>query len=331
MTLWLALPLILWLAPAVEAPSKPAPTKTDPVIAPAQESPKIFARILGIAQDGGVPHLGCVKECCVAARRDLSGALHVASLALTVERGNEPHQVFIIDATPDLRAQVDMALSPAGYAGRPPGQPVDGFLLTHAHIGHYLGLAYLGRESIGAASIPVYATARMSAFLSGNGPWKRLVDGRHIVLRELSPGIAVTLAPGLTVTPLRVPHREEESDVVGFLVAGPSRRLLYIPDIDDWGRWDQDIASMVASVDYALLDGTFYSPSELGARSMTDVPHPLVPSTMTRLEPLVKQGHRVLFIHMNHTNPVLRSGTPQRAEVQSRGFEVATEGLDLPL
>ena len=193
------------------------------------------------------------------------------------------------------------------------------------------GLAYLGRESMGAAAVPVHATARMSAFLSGNGPWKRLVDGRHIDLRVMSPGVPVSLAPGLSVTALRVPHREEESDVVGFLVSGPTRRLLYIPDIDDWSRWDQEIATLVGGVDYALLDATFYSPDELGARSMADVPHPLVPSTMARLEPLLKKGHRVILIHMNHTNPMLRPGTRQRADVLDRGFELALEGLDLPL
>lgn len=311
-----ALPLVLALA---AGNAGPAP------------QPKVFARVLGVTQDGGVPHLGCVKECCREARRGSAGALHVASLALVVETADAARRVFIIDATPDLRAQVDRALSPSGLPDRPPGLPVDGILLTHAHIGHYLGLAYLGRESIGAAAVPVHATAKMSAFLSANGPWKRLVDGRHIDLKVMTPGVAVALAPGLSATPIRVPHREEESDVVGFLVAGPARRLLYIPDIDDWSRWDTDIAGLVAGVDYALLDATFYSASELGARSMADVPHPLVPSTMDRLEPLLKKGHRVIFIHMNHTNPILRASTPQRAATVGRGFEIAEEGLDLPL
>jgi pyrroloquinoline quinone biosynthesis protein B len=254
----------------------------------------------------------------------------VASLALRA--GNK---VILIDATPDIRSQLFTALGEEGLAARPPRLPVDGILLTHAHVGHYTGLIHLGTEAMAASSVPVYVTDRFWSFLSSNGPWKRLVEGRHIIRVPLAAGRRVELAPGLSVEPLRVPHREEDSDVVGFLVTGPSRRLLYIPDIDDWSRWDRDIAALVRTIDVALLDGTFYSPSELGggsmARSMADVPHPLVTSTMDRLDPLVKQGRRVVFIHMNHTNPISRAGTPERLEVERRGFEVAVDGMVLPL
>ncbi|HEY3174650.1 MAG TPA: MBL fold metallo-hydrolase [Candidatus Polarisedimenticolia bacterium] len=303
-----------------------APPPGEPVV------PRVVARVLGIAQDGGLPHLGCARECCVAARRDPARAARVASLGLRVEPpGDGAPRIFIIDATPDFRSQVDRALAPRTFADRPPGLPVDGILLTHAHIGHYTGLMYLGRESMAATAVPVYATRRMGEFLSTNGPWKRLVKGKHIELRTIEPGRPFDLAPGLSAEPLRVPHREEESDVVGFLVKGPSRRLLYIPDVDDWSRWDRDIASLVASVEIAVLDATFYSPGELGLRSLEEVPHPLVPSTMDRLEPLVKKGHRVIFIHLNHTNPALRRSSPEYLEIVRRGFEVAAEGLELPL
>ena len=291
----------------------------------------VTARGLGVAQDGGAPHLGCTKACCAAARRDPSRAVRVASLALAAGGGGGARKVFIIDATPDFRTQVDTALGEGGLETRPGGLPVDGILLTHAHIGHYTGLMYLGRESIASSQVPVFATSRMAAFLSANGPWKRLVDGGHIRLEPIEAGRPFDLTPGLRVEPIRVPHREEDSDVVGFLVTGPSRRLLYIPDIDDWSRWDRDIAALVRTVDIALLDGTFYAASELGARSMAEVPHPLIPSTMDRLEPLVKQGHRVIFIHLNHTNPALRPGTPERQEIERRGFEVAADGLELSL
>jgi pyrroloquinoline quinone biosynthesis protein B len=299
-----------------------------PLSVPAQS---VIARVVGVAQDGGVPHLGCTKECCAAARRDPSRAVRVASLALVTGGAAGQRKVFLIDATPDFRSQVDSALGEGGLEARPRGLPVDGILLTHAHIGHYTGLMYLGREAIAAAGVPVFATSRMASFLSANGPWKRLVEGGHIKLEPIEPGKSFELAAGLKVEPIRVPHREEESDVVGFLVSGPSRRLLYIPDIDDWSRWDRDIAAVARTVDVALLDGTFYAPSELGARSMADVPHPLIPSTMDRLEPLVKLGHRVIFIHLNHTNPALRSGTPERREIERRGFEVAADGLELSL
>ncbi len=182
-----------------------------------------------------------------------------------------------------------------------------------------------------AKEVPVHASARMAAFLRDNGPWKRLVSGGHVTLRIMQPGRAFTLSPGLSVEPIRVAHREEESDALGFIVAGPQRRLLYIPDIDAWERWDRDIAALVGSVDVALLDATFYAPGELGDRPMNDVPHPLVVDTMKRLQPLARDGRRIIFIHMNHTNPALLSGSPERMEIEHRGFEVASDGARIDL
>jgi len=182
--------------------------------------------------------------------------------------------------------------------------------------------------------VPVYATARMATFLSGNGPWRRLTEGGNIELHTLEPGRSLDLAPGLSVEPLRVPHREEESDVVGFLVRGPLRRLLYIPDIDSWdtwGRWGTDIARLAASVDVSLLDGTFYSADELPGRPQAEVPHPPITVTMDRLEAVARSGHRIVFTHLNHTNPALRAESPERSAIGRRGFEVASQGLVLPL
>jgi len=309
----------------------PMLTGAAPAGAPSPSTPRVRAVVLGIVQDGGLPHLGCTKTCCERARKDPSLAQRVASLALVDDVPGAPRRVFIIDATPDFRSQVDSALGETARLARPGGSPIDGILLTHAHIGHYTGLMYLGRESMAARSVPVWATPRMGAFLSGNGPWRRLVEGKHIDLQPLSPGTPVTLAPGLAAEPLKVAHREEESDAVGFIVTGPSRRLLYIPDIDDWGRWDRDISALVRTVDVALLDGTFYGPESLGTRSIAEVPHPYITATMDRLEPLVRAGKRVIFIHLNHSNPALAADSGERRSIERRGFEVATDGLELEL
>ena len=294
-------------------------------------APDVKAIVLGIAQDGGVPHTGCARACCETARRNPLRAQRVASLGLVAVAPDGSRQVFLIDATPDFRSQLDDALGPGGAAARPAGLPLDGILLTHAHVGHYAGLIYLGRESAGARGVPVFATARMGKFLAENGPWKRLVDLGNIKLLTLAPGVAAQLAPGLSVTPLRVPHREEESDVVGFLVTGPRRKLLYIPDIDAWDKWDQDIAALVSAVDVALLDATFYAPTELPGRSLAEIPHPLVPATMDRLAEAARRGARVLFVHLNHTNPALDPGSAERREILRRGFDVAADRMELPL
>jgi len=182
--------------------------------------PPVRAVVLGIAQDGGVPHIGCTQALCVRARRDPSRRERVACLGLIDDRAGAR---FLIDATPDLPSQLDSLNQ--GRTVADPRRPVDGILLTHAHIGHYAGLMYLGREALGARAVPVYATARMAALLRTSGPWSQLVALGQIEVREVEPGREVVLTPSLAVTPVRVPHRDELSDTVGYVVRGPGRSL----------------------------------------------------------------------------------------------------------
>ncbi|HVR71386.1 MAG TPA: MBL fold metallo-hydrolase [Vicinamibacteria bacterium] len=285
-------------------------------------SPRVYAVVLGIAQDGGVPHIGCRQELCVAARRHPERRRRVASIGLVDERSGRR---YLLDATPDLPAQLEILHGGRGWPDR--ARPVDGIFLTHAHAGHYSGLMYLGREALGARGVPVHATPRLARFLRENGPWGQLVSLGQIDLRELPPGRELALAADLTVTPVAVPHRDEYSDTVGFRVRGPSRSLLFIPDIDKWERWDRRLEDEVAAVDTALLDGTFFDAGEVPGRSLAEIPHPLVEETAVRLQ---GSRRRVLLIHLNHTNRLLWDGAARR-RLQARGLDVAREGQELPL
>jgi pyrroloquinoline quinone biosynthesis protein B len=284
--------------------------------------PPVRAVVLGIAQDGGVPHIGCTQPVCVRARRDPARRERVACLGLVDDRAGAR---FLIDATPDLPSQLDSLNQ--GRTVADPRRPVDGILLTHAHIGHYTGLMYLGREALGARAVPVYATARMASLLRTSGPWSQLVALGQIELREVEPGREVVLTPSLAVTPVRVPHRDELSDTVGYVVRGPGQSLLYVPDIDKWEKWDRRVEDEVARVGVALLDGTFFSADELPGRSITEVPHPTVGETTARLAAL---SSRVTFIHLNHTNRLLWDGRARR-DLARRGFTVAADGRVLSL
>ena len=269
----------------VSVPVRPAPAAaTLPV--PAQASAWELV-VLGVAQDAGIPHLGCTQPLCTSIRAGTRRAERVASLGLA---NRATGRAYLFDATPDYVNQVH-----ALTGGRPP----DGIFLTHAHLGHYTGLMYLGRESIDAKGVPVYGTGRMTAFLRDNGPWSQLVDRRNIELRVVVPDRAIDLGDGVRVTPMLVPHRDELSDTVGYLIEGPATAALYIPDIDQWQKWPRSIRELADRVDLALLDGTFASAEEIPGRSIADIPHPLMPATRERL-----RGTRAAlwFIHLNHTN-----------------------------
>lgn len=290
-----------------------------------------YLLVLGTAQDGGLPQIGCDGACCRAAREEPARARLVTSLLLADPRSGKR---WLLDASPDLARQVELARGhPPSRVSPGPRPPLfDGILLTHAHAGHYLGLAQLGRESYGARGQTVFASGRMGAFLRANGPWSMLVDDGAIELVVLEPGRAVQLADDLCVTPLRVPHRDEFSDTLGFVVRGPRRAIAYLPDIDTWSRWERPLGSFLREVDLALVDGTFFDDGEVPGRDLSEIPHPLVVETLAVLAGAPHElRSRVLFTHLNHTNPLADPRSAAAAQVAAAGMGVAAEGQVLEL
>ena len=296
---------------------------------PQADEPYIL--VLGTAQDGGLPQIGCTEPCCEAARAHPERARRVTSLLIADPRSG---QRWLLDASPDLPEQVELARGhPAtrkAEGARPP--LFEGIFLTHAHMGHYAGLLELGREAYGARGLLVHASARMRAFLEQNGPWSLLLQTGAIGLETIVPGEAIQLAPGLTLTALAVPHRDEFSDTLAFIVRGPSRSVLYLPDIDQWERWELSLEEVLAEVDVALLDGTFYDGRELPGRERSEFPHPPIETTLARLSAApfeLREG--VLFTHLNHTNPACDPASDEAARVRRAGLGIARDGLRIGL
>ncbi|MFQ5768055.1 MAG: MBL fold metallo-hydrolase [Acidobacteriota bacterium] len=269
-----------------------------------------------------MPQAGCHRDRCVHAARDPALRRFVACLGLVDPATG---QRWLVDATPDLPSQLAELDGRAAPPGPPPG--LAGIFLTHAHVGHYTGLMFLGREVIGSRQVPVYARPRMEKFLRGSGPWNQLIALHNIDLRPLRREQGVSLVDGLTVTPFLVPHRQEYSETVAFRIKGPHRTLAYLPDIDRWEKMDPSIESLLAQVDVAVLDGTFYSGGELPGRNMDEIPHPTMKDTMRRLAGLpLELRRRVRFIHLNHTNPALDTESDAGRWLRQAGFLVARQG-----
>lgn len=272
------------------------------------------ALLLGAAQDAGLPQAGCYCPNCSAARANPAQRDFVASLAVL----DHAQQVYwLIDATPDFREQLDLVHQVA------PNYALQGIFLTHAHMGHYLGLAHLGREAMNTQDLPVYATPALVNYLKQNGPWSQLVSAGNIALQIIQPNQALTLSPQTSILPLRVPHRAEYSDTVAYVITGSQKSMFYCPDIDRWEDWDQDLPQFLQSQSVALVDGTFFSSTELPGRNLAEIPHPLMTQTMNRLQGTACE---VVFIHLNHSNPVWQEGTEQ-AEMAAKGFKVGRCGM----
>lgn len=255
--------------------------------------------VLGIAQDAGVPHLGCRCDRCEVARKSTE-ARRTASALLLESDGNR----YLFDATPDLPTQI---------AAVP-----DGVFLTHAHLGHLPGLLYFGREAADAADLTVYCTAGLADLIRENATFSALVAEDCIDLREV--GDQSTVAAGnVDVTAKTVTHREAfPTGTLSYGIDGPHRSLYYVSDVDEW---TEDVIAEIARADVALVDGTFWSVDELDR--VAEVPHPPIRDSMDAFDDFET---RVIFTHLNHTNPVLDPDSPERERLEDRGYGVAAAG-----
>jgi pyrroloquinoline quinone biosynthesis protein B len=283
-----------------------------------------YITILGIAQDGGFPHIGCQKICCANFYNGKEERKSVVSLGL-IDLENQ--QKWLFEATPDLHTQLaDLEQNHLKKASI-----IDGVFLTHAHIGHYTGLMYFGREAYGKKNIPVFAMPKMKSFLTNNGPWNQLIDLKNIALKNIQHDSTMILNQQLKVTPFLVPHRDEFSETVGYKIEGTKKTALFIPDIDKWKTWNKSIIEEVKKVNYAFLDATFLDQHEI-KRAMSEVPHPFIQETIAlfKNESLATKN-KIFFIHFNHTNPALQKNSKQRKEIEKLGFRFANEGDNFEL
>ncbi len=289
-----------------------------------QDNNSPYLYVLGVGQDAGYPQAGCYLPHCMPGWENVRLRKGAVSLGMIDPAANKK---YMFEATPDLPQQLYELEVEA------PSERYDlaGIFLTHAHIGHYAGLMFLGHEVMSTSNVPVFAMPRMNQFLKDNGPWSQLVTFENISLQLLTNNKSENLGQ-LTVTPFLVPHRDEYSETVGYRIEGPNKSAIFIPDINKWDEWDTDIAKLVKTVDYALLDAAFFADGELPGRDMSKIPHPFVLETMRILEHLSeRERNKVWFIHMNHTNPILNPDSAETRQVESAGFNIARQGMRLGL
>lgn len=308
------LPLLACIACAEKTPTPDISeeiTHTQPTIN------KTSLVLLGTIQDAGSPQIGCEKECCSALFEHPDITRKIVSLGLVDVPNNT---TYLFEATPNMATQLQRLNQ---HKKQDKKEIVDGIFLTHAHIGHYTGLMFLGKEAMDAKNVPVYVMPRMKEFLSTNGPWDQLVKRNNIELRSLENEKAAQLSEELSIIPFLVPHRDEYSETVGYKIQGPSKSALFIPDIDKWNKWDKDIVEEIKKVDYAFLDATFYSGDELNNRDISEIPHPFIIESLEKFNELdLHEKNKVIFIHFNHTNPVIDPNIEEYKLVLKNGLRI---------
>ena len=275
-----------------------------------------YVKVLGTIQDGGFPQIDCNKACCLNQWLNPKKK-YVSSIAVVDE--SEKKQ-WIIDASPEIKFQTKLLKEKTNI------KDIEGVFLTHAHIGHYTGLMYYGNEAAGSNDLRVYAMPKMKKFLEDNGPWNHLLRQRNIKLIKLSKNKTINISANLKIKPFLVPHREDYSETVGFEIATSEKKLIYIPDIDNWEKWNISITELIKNIDFALVDGTFFCEREI-ERDISSIPHPLVKDSLKLFSNLnAMDRNKIIFTHFNHTNPLIDESSKEHEEVLLKGFRIAKEG-----
>ena len=168
-----------------------------------------YLMVLGITQDTGYPQINCSESCCEVAWGETELKKMTTSLAIVDPISN---QQWILDATPNITEQLHLLNKTSGIKN------IEGIFITHAHIGHYTGLMYFGKEGMNTSKKPVYVMPKMKKFLEKNAPWSQLVKSKNISLNLIKDQSFIQLNERIRITPFLVPHRDDYSETVGYKI-----------------------------------------------------------------------------------------------------------------
>ena len=277
---------------------------------------KVFIYVLGTAQDGGYPHLNCKNQCCKLAWNNPSVHRFPSSLAL-VDINEKKYWLF--DITPEVKNQLHM-LDEFECS-------LAGVFITHAHVGHYMGLINFGLEVMDTKKIPIHIMPRMKNYIENNSLFNQLINNDNINLVSLSENNVVSINKNFSINVFSVPHRNELSETAGFQIIGNQKSIIYLPDIDSWDGFENNLFNIIKNNDILFLDGTFYTKNEINNRDVSKIPHPEITDTMQRLSKLSSvDKKKIYFIHFNHTNHILNGDKVAYNKVVDEGFSISKEG-----
>jgi len=278
-----------------------------------------FILILGTAQDGGYPHIGCYEDCCMKIKKKPELKRMVASIAIIDKIESK---VWLIDMSPDIDSQLSLINEYVNNFNFP---YLAGIFLTHAHTGHYSGLLKLGLEGLNIKDVPVYVMPKMKNFLIENNLFSQLINN-NIILKEIKNNLFINLNSQIKIAPFFVPHRNELSETVGYKIITENQSVVYIPDIDSWNEWNVNPIDLVKDNDIVFIDGTFFSKKEVYHRDINKIPHPSISESMKLFKKMDnKDRNKIYFTHLNHTNNALDNSTKEYQEIITSGYNILND------
>ncbi len=307
----------------------------------------MLVRVLGAAAGGGFPQWNANSEACRRARADDPAARSATQASIALSADGE--RWVLINASPDLRQQIEAnpVLHPRQGLR---SSPIAAVVLTNGDVDAVAGLLHL-REGTPFA---LYAHERIHAALDSN-PLFNVLDRELVPRRQLVPDAWHELAGagdsplGIRLRPFVAPGKvalylegqadqldtaAETGDALGIEVAAGAVRLIYLANC---AALPMELLGRICGSTVLFMDGTLWRDDEMiqqgvgskTGRRMGHVSMSGAEGAIARLAPL-SLGRRI-FIHINNTNPALLADSPERAELERAGWEVAYDGMELSL
>jgi pyrroloquinoline quinone biosynthesis protein B len=302
----------------------------------------VIVRVLGSAAGGGVPQWNCACQNCQAVRAGRAPRRTQSSLAVSADGA----RWLLLNCSPDIAAQIE-AFSPL-HPPAPRGTPIAGMLLTDANIDHIGGLAVLrqrgGRDGFvvrSSATIREIATAQpaFAPFAASPHRWIDVPLRQPIASSDDDDLVGTVLAVTAIAVPGTTPgyagRRRAPAAVVAYEIADrhTHESLLFAPV---FSSINDALAASIARASVAFLDGSFYSDDELIDTELLDkhartLGHQPVGGIGGTLDQLRYARTRIVFTHLNNSNPMLDPDSAACAALRKFGGELAYDGMELTL
>jgi pyrroloquinoline quinone biosynthesis protein B len=258
------------------------------------------------------------------------------SVAVTGDGNN----FVLVGASPDLRQQISQ--TPQMWprtAGR--DSPITGVVLTGGDIDAIAGLLVLRERH----RFTVYAPGPVLDLLADNDVFD-VLDPSVVQRVEVGMFQPTQCGSNLTVTLLPMPgkvplYREDRTATEPQ--AGPAYAAVLRADgrsmvvATACAEITETVLANLQDADVLFFDGTLFTDDEMITAGLSEktgtrmghIPISGARGTLARFADL--PARRRIFLHINNTNPILLSGSPERQQVEAAGWQVAFDGMEVSL
>jgi len=295
----------------------------------------VIVRVLGSAAGGGVPQWNCACPHCAAARLGTIPRRSQSSLAIS----GDGSAWWLVNVSPDVAQQIEAHEPLQPRQAR--GTPISGILLTDANVDHMGGLAVL--RQTGEIGFTLWSSAVVREIAEEQPAFAPFTNDPHrwnvfdTEPRQLDAHLWARAFSVSGTTPGYDGRRSVPGAVVAIEIVDRQggATLLAAPV---FGDVDDALRAALRTADVAFIDGSFYVEDELaaygvagkGASRLGHLPVAGPHGSRQRLGDLAAVT-RLVYTHLNNTNPLVDAGSDEARETRAAGFEIAEDGLTLSL